>query len=137
MVHLLPSAAPTSVSAHAVGCVRLGLAATLPGDVDHPESQEVFGSKLEACLQCGRGCCLWSRLPFFPSPLLPASCSDGPVRRRLALLWNCSVPLFCGWPAVCSGWLTFSLSLAIPQFKLLYHVSSLRLPSGHSGRSLP
>ena len=27
----------------------------------------------------------------------------------------------------------FSLSLAIPQFGLLSHISSLRLPSGHSG----
>ena len=34
---------------------------------------------------------------------------------------------------MCSGRLIFSLSLAIPQFKLLSHVSSLRLPSGHSG----
>ena len=32
-----------------------------------------------------------------------------------------------------SGWLIFSLSLAILQFKLLSHISSLRLPSGHSG----
>ena len=46
---------------------------------------------------------------------------------------SCSVPLFCELPAVCSGRLIFSLSLAIPQFKLLSHVSSLRLPSGHSG----
>ena len=29
--------------------------------------------------------------------------------------------------------LSLSLSLAIPQFGLLYHISSLRLPSGHSG----
>ena len=40
-------------------------------------------------------------------------------------------------PAVCSvsafRWLIFSLSLAIPQFKLLSHVYSLRLSSGHSG----
>ena len=54
-------------------------------------------------------------------------------RRRLALLWNSSVPLFCEWPAVCSSRLIFSLSLAIPQFKLLSHISSLQLPSGHSG----
>ena len=63
----------------------------------------------------------------------PASGGDGPVCRRLALLWNCPVPLFCEWPAVCSGWLIFSLSLAIPQFKLLSHLSSLWLPSRHSG----
>ena len=30
-------------------------------------------------------------------------------------------------------WLIFSLSLDIPQFKLLSHVSSLQWPSGHSG----
>ena len=69
----------------------------------------------------------------FPSPLPPVSCGDVLVRSRLALLWNCSVPLFCKWQAVCSGWLIFSLSLAIPQFELLSHISSLRLPSGHSG----
>ena len=67
-----------------------------------------------------------------PHCLLPPA-GDGLVRSRLALLWNCSVPLFCEWPAVCSAWLIFSLSLVIPQFKLLSHVSSLRLPSGHSG----
>ena len=46
----------------------------------------------------------------FPSPLPPTSRVDGP-----ALLWSFSVPLFCEPPAVCSGWLIFSL--AIPQFK--------------------
>ena len=73
-------------------------------------------------------------LPLSPTPCFLPLARDGLVR-RLALLWNCSVPLFCEWPAVCScsGWLIFSLSLAIPQFKLLSHVSSLRLPSGHSG----
>ena len=48
-VHLIPSVAPASVSARA-GWVRLvsvlgswSLAITLPADVNHPESQEVFG----------------------------------------------------------------------------------------------
>ena len=48
-VRRIPSAVPASVSALA-GWVRLvtvlgswSLAATLPADVDHPESQEVFG----------------------------------------------------------------------------------------------
>ena len=67
----------------------------------------------------------------FPSPLTPAE--DGLVCRWLALLWNCSVPLFCEWPAVCSDKLIFSLSLAIPQFMLLSDVSSLQLPSWHLG----
>ena len=44
--HRLPSAVPASVSASACAarvCVPLCLAATLPADVNHPESQEVFG----------------------------------------------------------------------------------------------
>ena len=69
----------------------------------------------------------------FPSPLPPASGGDGPVRCRLALLWSFSVPLFCEWPALCLGRLIFSLSLAVPQFKLLSQESSLRLLSGTSG----
>ena len=34
---------------------------------------------------------------------------------------------------MCSGWLIISLSLAIPQFKLVTHKNSLLLSSGHSG----
>ena len=66
----------------------------------------------------------------FPSPLPPASGGAGRVHTLRALLWTCSDPLFCEQPAVCSGRLIFSLSFAAPQFKL---VSSLWLPSGHSG----
>ena len=69
----------------------------------------------------------------FPSPLPPASRQAGPFRSLRPLLWTCLVPLFCERPAVCSGWLIFSLSLAIPQFKLVTHKSSLQLSSGHSG----
>ena len=69
----------------------------------------------------------------FLSPLPPASGGAGPVLGLRALLWTCSVPLFCEQPAVCSGRLIFSLSFAIPQFKLESHKSSLRLSSGHSG----
>ena len=62
----------------------------------------------------------------------------------LALLWYLLSPLFCEQARLClrlerfmgkfslSLSLFFSLSLAIPQFGLLSHVSSLRLPSGHS-----
>ena len=70
---------------------------------------------------------------LFPSPLPPASVGAEPVGRRLALLLTCSHPLFCEQQAVCLGRLIFSLSLAIPQFKLESHKSSLRLSSGHSG----
>ena len=72
----------------------------------------------------------------FPSSLPPASGGAGPVRSWLALLWTCSDPLFCEQPAVCSGRVIFSLSFTIPQFKLESHKSSLRLPTGHSGRVL-
>ena len=123
-----------------VGCVCLvsvlgswPLAATLLADVDHPESQEVFGQKLGAHLQFARGAESVAEFAPFPSPLPPASSGGGPALHWLALLWNCSVPLFCKRLAVCSGRLIFSVSLAIPQFKLLSYVSSHRLPSGHSG----
>ena len=73
-------------------------------------------------------------LPLSPSLCLPPPAGDGPVRSRLALLWDRSVlPLLCERAHSVFGWLIFSLSLAIPQFKLMSHVSSLRLPSGHSG----
>ena len=69
----------------------------------------------------------------FPTPLPPASCGAGLIRSQLALLWTCSDPLFCEWPAVYSGQLIFSLFFAIPQFKLASHKSAIRLLSGHSG----
>ena len=69
----------------------------------------------------------------FSSPLPPACSGAGPVRSLRALLWTCSVPLFCEWLAMCSGRLIFSLSFAVPQFKLVTHKNSLPLPSGHSG----
>ena len=69
---------------------------------------------------------------------------EGPVHCRLALL-SCSLnPFFCERTRLClrafcgkvlSLFLSlfFFFSLAIPQFGLLSHVSSLRLSSGHSG----
>ena len=68
-------------------------------------------------------------LPLSPLPLPPAFSGGWASPRQPALLLNCSIPLFCGRPA---EWI-FSLSLAIPQFKLVSHISSLWLPSGHSG----
>ena len=84
-------------------------------------------------MQCLGDAVLGAEPAPFLSPLPPASGGAGPVRSLRALLWTCSEPLFCEWPAVCSGRLIFSLSLAIPQFKLVTHKSSLRLSSGHSG----
>ena len=78
-VRLLPSAGPASFSVR-VGRVCLlsvlgswSLAATLPMDVNHPDSQEVFGYKLAACLQFSRWCRLRAEFAPFPSPLPPAS----------------------------------------------------------------
>ena len=106
-------------------------------------------------MQFGRGCRLLGlslplsgsgcRLPAFLPPA-----GDGPVRSRLALLWYSFSPLFCEWVWQClrlelfAGKFSLSflffiflfLSLAIPQFGLLSHISSLRLPSGHSGPDL-
>ena len=67
-------------------------------------------------------------------PLPPAG--DGPVCSQLALFWNCSIfLLFCkrARSVFLAGYFSLSLSLAIPQFKLLSQVSSLQLPSRHSG----
>ena len=63
----------------------------------------------------------------FPSPLPPTSGGDGQVCHRLALLWSFSVPLFCEWLAVCSGWLIFSI--AIPQFQKAPSDCSQGLPA--------
>ena len=121
----------------------LSLAAALPADVDHPESQEVLVSN-EGCLQFGRGCLsgavisrswLWLQTPT--ACLSPMG--DGLVCSLLALLWYLLSPLFCerAWQylrlGLFAGQFSLSLSLAIPQFGLLSHISSLRLPLGHSG----
>ena len=70
-------------------------------------------------------------------PLSPPSCFLPPAglgqSAACELFWTYSDPLFCEWPAVCLGWLIFSISVAFSQFKLVTHKSSLRLPSGHSG----
>ena len=87
-------------------------------------------------MQFGRGCPLWGRVCPFLALLLAG---DGPACSLLALLWYCSV--LCSVNGLAVFWvrafrrliLSLFLSLAIPQFRLLSHISSLRLPSGHSG----
>ena len=73
-------------------------------------------------------------------------CGEGLVCSQLALLWYSLNSLFCEQarlclPAFCRKVLSLSLSLSLPlfflslailQFVLLSHVSSLRLSSGHS-----
>ena len=75
----------------------------------------------------GSGCC--------PPAFLPLV-GNGPVGCWLALLWYSLSPLFCERAQQCLGLGLFtgkfSLSLAIPEFGLLSHVSTLRLSSGNS-----
>ena len=84
-------------------------------------------------MQRGRGC--GPRGQACPFPLPPASClrrgwaGPQPVSSSLNLLR----PFVLRMAGLCSGRLIFSLSLAVPQFKLVTHKSSLRLSSGHSG----
>ena len=93
-------------------------------------------------MQFGRGCqLLGPRLPFSGSGChLPSSlplAKDGLVCSQLALLWYSLRPLLCEWAQQCLRLELFMgkffLSLAIPLFGLLSHISSLRLLSGHSG----
>ena len=76
----------------------------------------ISGAKLASCFQALDVAC-WP-LCFWQG--------DGPVHSRLPLLWYLSF----SWESSLS---LFFLSLAIPQFGLLSHVSSLRLSSGHAG----
>ena len=103
-----------------------------------------------ACSQFGGGCRLWGQ--DCPSPSgsgcrLPASLppgGDGPVCSQLDLLWYSLIPLFYEQAQLCLRlelfresslslsfflflffFFFFLLSLAIPQFGLLSHVSSL------------
>ena len=116
----VPSGVPASVSPRAsrvrAPCVCSGELASSRDPSSRRRPSRISGSlwepanRLGACLQFGRECRLWGQVCPFPLP--PASClrRGGPVRRRLALLWDPSVPLFCEQPAVCSGRLIFSLS---------------------------
>ena len=68
-----------------VRCMRLvsirgswPLAATLPADVDHPESQESLVRNWRP-FAVWLGCCLWGHVCPFPSPLPPASGGAGLV----------------------------------------------------------
>ena len=76
-----------------------------------------------------------------PACLSASGVGEEPVGSLLALLWHLINPLFCERARM---WLRLelffslslfplSLSLSVPQFGLLSHVSSLRLSSGHSG----
>ena len=91
---------------------------------------------------------LWPRLPHcLPAlavPCLPLCLQqrEGLVHCRLAVLCCSLNSFFCERTRLCliafcgkvlSLFLFFFFSLAIPQFGLLSHISSLTLSSGHSG----
>ena len=124
------------------------LAVTLLADVNCPGSQEDLVSNWEPAHSfaghavSGAKVAPSLRLLALAVTHLPLA-GDGLVCSQLVLLWYLLSPLFCEQAQLCLR-LTFSqesslslspffLSLATPQLVLLSHVSSLRLPSGHSG----
>ena len=141
-VHLIPSAVPASVSTRAsrvhAPCVSSGKLASRRDPPGGCQPSRISGSlwlETEPVCSLVGVPSLGVSLPLSPPPCLLPPVGKALVRSRLALLWDRSVlRLFCEgahsvfWPVN-----FFSLSLAVPQFKLLSRVSSLRLPSGHSG----
>ena len=117
-----------------VGCLRLVSRSDPPGRMSTIQNlrRSLIRNWRPVCSAVGDAVLGAEPAPF-PSPLPPVFCGAGPVCSLRALLWTCWVPLFCERPAVCLGRLIFSLSFAVPQFKLVTHKSSLRLSSGHSG----
>ena len=99
----------------------------------------ISGAKIVPCLPALAVACLPLSLQW----------GDGPVCSQLALLWYSLNPLFCELARLClrlelftgkfplslslSLSLSFSPSLAVLQFGLQSHVSSLRLSTGFSG----
>ena len=140
-VRLLPSVAPASVSGR-TSEVRLvsvlgswSLARDPPGRCQPSRISGGLWLETGSLFAVWWGCRLWGRVGPFPLPA--ASCLRRGLGRSasswlfsgIAQFFLCSVK----GPAGCSGLLIFSLSLAVPQFKLVTHKSSLRSPSGHSG----
>ena len=98
---------------------------------------DISGAEIAPCLPALAVACLSFCLHW----------GQGPVHSWLAFLWHWLNPLFYEWARLhlslelftgkfslsLSLFFFLSLSLAILQFGLLSHVSSLRLFSGHSG----
>ena len=88
----------------------------------------VSGAEIAPCLQALDVTCL----PFC------LQLGEVPVHSCLALLWYSLNALFCEQARLCIRLEPFSVKfslffLALPQFGLLSHISSLRLSSGYSG----
>ena len=88
-------------------------------------------------MQCVRGCGPWGRACPFPLPpassLLRGWAGLQPASSSLDLLGPFVLRTAGSVAGSVFGRLIFSLSFAVPQFKLVAHKSSLRLFSGHSG----
>ena len=97
-----------------------------------------MGAHLQFCRGCLSGAEIAPFRLWLPPPASLSLVGDESVHSQLALLWCSLSPLFCEWARKClrlglfTGYF-FSLSMTIPQLVLLSHISSLRLPSGHSG----
>ena len=117
---------------------------TLLADVNCPGSQEDLISNWEPAYSLVKD--IISEVEIAPRLLALAAThlplclrwGEGPVLSQLPLLWCLFNPLFYDCARLClmpSLSLSLSLfpSLAIPQFGLLSHISSLRLSSGPSG----
>ena len=95
-----------------------------------------LGARLEQPRAFSSGCHTPASLPWCGG----RGYRKGPVHSLQALLWYSLHPLFHEQASLCirlepfmgKFFFFFPLSLAIPQFDLLSHVSSLRLSSGHS-----
>ena len=117
-------------------------AVTFLADVNCPGSQEDVVSNWEPA-QSGVRCRSQVKIAAASclQPWLLRTClqrGEGPIHSQLALLWYLLNPFFCEQARLCTRAfygkvLSFFLSLVIPQFGLLSHVSSLRLFSEHSG----
>ena len=128
-------------------------AVTLLADVNHPGSQEDLVSTWEPAHNLVEdaifGAKIFPPLPALAVAHLPLSLQQGygPVCSQLAVLWYSLNPLFCELARVCLKLELFTgnfplslffifLSLAVLQFGLLFHISSLRLSAGLSGQVL-
>ena len=110
--------------------------------VPFPSPRSSGNQVLGECTVLGGPCILITSLDVNRLPFC-LRWGDGPVRRRLTLLWYSLNSLSWEWARLplrlelfvgkfSLSFCFFLLSLAIPQFGLLSHVSSLRLSSGHS-----
>ena len=100
---LLPSVVPvSSFRPCQSGACAFSPPRPQPQALPAPVRRTLVRNWMPVCIAAGAAVLGSDPVPF-PSPLPPASGGAGPVLSLRALLWTCSVPLFCERPAVCSG----------------------------------